>query len=409
MKKRTISGEMIVVVAVMGLGVLAMSVLQPVLPLYLTSIGVPPEVLGIMFSVAMVGMVLGESSWGWVADRIGLRLPLLMGTAVSALLVLCFALTTSVPAIFLIFFVWGTLRSALFGPGRGYIGTAAPALRKATFMAIIAVMLSASRSLGALPSGFIADTWGYNTVFFASCGIGLAGGCLVLLGLRRRRAAAAQPPASPPSSAGTLPSRIAASVFRPLASQCLVAMLQFLGLGVFMTFLPLLATQVVGVSATEVGVLFTISGIVAVVLGIPMGIAADRVGKKTFMVLGLVVSAAAMAGAAFADDFPWLVGFVILHSWGMAMFSPAALGMLSDSIAPQRQSTVMGVYGGVCENTGVIAGSALGGLIWSAWGPEATFLTGTVSGCLGAVVCIALVKARALRNPGDGAPDDGCC
>ncbi len=46
----------------MGLGVLAMSMLQPVLPLYLTSIDVSPEVLGLMFSVAMVGMVFGESS-----------------------------------------------------------------------------------------------------------------------------------------------------------------------------------------------------------------------------------------------------------------------------------------------------------------------------------------------------------
>jgi len=64
--------ELATVIAVMGLGVLAISMLGPVLPLYLSSIDVSPDVLGLMFSIAMVGMVFGESSWGWVADRVGL-------------------------------------------------------------------------------------------------------------------------------------------------------------------------------------------------------------------------------------------------------------------------------------------------------------------------------------------------
>jgi len=406
--RRALNRELVIVIIVMGLGVLAMSILQPVLPLYLTSIGVSPEVLGLMFSTAMLGMVLGESSWGWVADKTGLRLPLTMGTAISGLLVLCFAFAHSVPLIFLIFFVWGTLRSALFGPGRGYIGATAPPLRKATFMAIISVMLSVSRSIGALPSGFIVDTWGYDAVFFVSCGIALLGGMLVLLGLRR--------PPSPETASvkdttewpGSLLSS-AAPVYRPLVPQCLVATLQFLGLGIFMTFLPLLATQEVGVSATEVGILFTIGGIAMVVLGIPMGMLADRVGKKALMMTGLAVSAGALAGTAFAGSYAMLMVFVILRSAGMAMFSPAALGLLSDSVPVRRQSTVMGIYGGVCENTGIIAGSALGGVIWSTWGPQMTFITGTVSACLGVVLCLFLVRARQPALSASGSSASDCC
>ena len=64
----------------------------------------------------------------------------------------------------------------------------------------------------------------------------------------------------------------------------------------------------------------------------------------------------------------------------------------------QRQSTVMGLYGGLCENTGVIAGSALGGLIWSIWGPQATFFAGTAAGLLGVFVCLALIKSVKNRD-----------
>jgi len=394
---KNISGEMVTVIAILGLGVLAMSILTPILPLYLTSIGVTPVILGLMFSVAMVGMVIGESCWGWVSDRIGMKLPLNMGTFVCALAVLFFAFTRNVAAIFAIFFFWGVVRSALFGPSRGYIGASAPPLRKATFMAIIAAMLSASRSLGALPSGFMADNWGYHSVFFTSCGIAVVAGLLVITGLRKARSVSPSPTdITPCSNAEPLNPNQGLS-FRSFTPQCLVTTLQFTGPGTLMTFLPLLATQVVGITATEVGILFTIMGISTMVLGIPMGMLADRVGKKTFMILGLLVSGTAMAGIACAQNYAWLIAFTVTSSLGLVMFSPAALGLLSESVPLERQSTAMGIYGGVCENTGIIAGSALGGFVWSAWGPQPTFLMGTIAAGLGAILCFSLVKVKTIR------------
>jgi PPP family 3-phenylpropionic acid transporter len=398
--KKIVNREWVTVIAIMGMGVIATSILQPILPLYLTSIGVTTEILGLMLSVAMLGMVIGESFWGWIADRVGLRIPMSTGTFVCALSVFFFVLTQNVPAIFLLFFFWGLVRSALFGPGRGYIAAAAPPLKKATFMAIVTVMLSASRSLGALPSGFIVDTWGYYWVFLVSCSVSLLGGLVVVTALRNIRLVKPKPPAEFPSpSTDEPPSTHQGLRYRPLAFQCTVAVLNFLGVGVLMTFLPLLATQVVGVEATEVGILFTIRALGIMVLGVPMGLLADRKGKRAFMILGLLVSAAAMAGMAFSESFPWLIVFVITSSLGLAMFNPAALGLLSDSVALQQQSTAMGIYGGLCENTGVIAGSALGGFVWGALGPRATFLMGTIATGLGAVICFfGLFRAKVSAN-----------
>lgn len=397
--KKIISSEMITVMAIMALGVLAMSILQPMLPLYLTDIGVTPEILGLVFSVAMLGMVIGESSAGWVADKVGLKIPMSVGTFLSGLVVLFFVLTQNISAIFLVFFFWGLVRSALLGPGRGYVAARAPPLKKATFMAIIAVMMAASRSLGALPSGFIVDTWGYSVVFFVSSGVSLLGGIVVVAGLRKTKPVNPEPTTGTISLSDELPPPAQRLNYRPLTFQCVVTALQFLGLGILMTFLPLLATQVVGVTATEVGILFTIRGLGTMVLGIPMGMLADRKGKKTFMILGLLVSGASMAGMAFTESFPWLIVFIITGSLGVMMFSPAALGLLSASVPLQRQSTVMGIYGGVCENIGIIAGASLGGFVWSAWGPRATFLMGTVAASLGAVISFfGLVRDKVSKN-----------
>jgi MFS family permease len=378
-----VSRQMIAIMSVVGLSALAMSILNPMMPLYLTSIEVTPEIVGLMLSVAMVGMVIGEGFWGWVADKRGIKLPLKVGTFVTGLAVCCFVLTQNVSLIFTIFFFWGLLQSALFGPCRGYIGANAPVLRKATFMAIIAMIMAASRSIGALPSGFLADNLGFHALFFVSCGISLLAGIVVLAGWRQ-----AQPPQIQIiGDKAPNPSDSADRVNRgSFAVQCVVTALQSWTRGTMLGFLPLLATQVLGVSATKVGVLFTIYGVAVMSLSIPMGMLAD------------VTSGAAMAGMAFSPSYAWLIACVLGSGMGVAAFSPAALGMISDLVPARRQSTAMGIYGAFGENIGIIAGASVGGFVWVAFGHQHAFLMGTAATALGTIICLALVKDKATAE-----------
>jgi hypothetical protein len=49
--KRFVNSESAAVIAIMSIAVMAMTILQPVLPLYLTSIGVVPSVMGLMSGI----------------------------------------------------------------------------------------------------------------------------------------------------------------------------------------------------------------------------------------------------------------------------------------------------------------------------------------------------------------------
>ncbi len=389
-------GKPVTVIAILGLGTIAQSVLTPILPLYLTSIGVAPAILGLMFSVSMAGMVIGEGLWGWVADKLGLKIPLGAGTFVCALMVLGFVLTQKIQAIFLIFLFWGVARSSLPPVGRGYIGTTAPLLKKATFMAIYATIIAASRSSGALMSGWVVDTWGYPPTFFVAAGIAFLGGLVMVTALRKTRLVKPEAVALPPGITES-PSPGRAYSYRPLAAQCTIAALYFLGMGISMTFLPLLATRLSGVAATEVGILFTIRGVVNMIVLLPLGMLADRRGKKVLMILGLLVAASALTGLSQATSYSWLVIFIVVQGLGMAMFSPAAEALLSANVPRERQSTAMGVYG-VCEDIGVIVGSAAGGFAWSGWGPQSTFLIGAIATGLGAVICLLWLKDKSARD-----------
>ena len=384
------SGEMIIVMSIMALGALAMSILQPMVPLYLISIGITPQIIGLMLSLAMVGMVIGESSWGWVADKKGIKFPLIVGTFISGLTVFCFVLTQNMALIFTIFFLWGLVRSALYGPGRGYISTNAPIKRKATFMAIITMIMSASRTIGALPSGFLAENLGFHAVFFVSCCVSLLAGLVVLAGLRQARPSKIQVigdevPDSPIS--------VGRVTYRSFAVLCVVTVLHHWTVGTRISFLSLLANQVVGASTSEVGILFTVYGLTIMLTSVPMGMLADWVGKRTLMIFGCMVSGMAMTGMAFSSSYAGLMFLVIASGLGMATFSPAALGMIAEVVSSRRQGTAMGIYGAFGENIGIIAGSSFGGFIWGAWGPQFTFLIGAIAAVASFVICLSLIKA----------------
>jgi MFS family permease len=287
------------------------------------------------------------------------------------------------------------VRAAIFGPGRGYIGIKVSVTYKATFMAIYATALAASRGLGSFGGGLIADTLDYKWVFFTSAAIGIANGLLVIFGIKNR-------PLTVPSTVPSQPNEpsvpeIPLYRHRPFIYQSAIATVQFIAIGIS-PFLALLAAEVVNLDATRIGVLFTISAVVNAVFLLPMGRLADRYSKRIMMATGLFVTAIGQAAIGLAGGFPQLAIGVVIQSTGGAMFSPAASALLSENIPLRRQNTAMGIYG-ACEDVGMIIGSALGGLVWSAFGPMPTFLIlGTGPATVGAVMSAVLLRTRRTGN-----------
>jgi len=395
--RRFLDAELIIVMTIVGLVIFSSAILTPVLPLYLTSMNIAPLMLGLIFSVCRGGLAIGEVSWGWVADKAGLKVPLNAGAFVYGVVVLLFFLAKNVPAVFLVCFFFGIARAASLIAGRGYMAVKAPLSEKAAFMAILTAVTSSARSLGSLMSGFIADIWGYQWVFLISSGISLLGGLVFIPKLRRLRLVRLTWSERSAPLYGRFPNPTQPWSYRSATSQGIVAALQFIGLGVMITFLPLLAVQVVGTGVTGVGVLFGIQGLVGLLVVIPSGRLADRKGKRFCMIFGLLGSALAMVGLTFVRSYPWLAVLVIIYSLSMALFGPAALALLSDSVPPRRQSTSIGVYG-LCEDMGMILGSGLGGYISSALGLRTSFFFGSLAASLGALLCFGLIRNETVIN-----------
>ena len=335
---------------------------------------------------------IDEPAGGWLADRAGTKAPLSVGTFLCAPLVLLFIFARSTVAMFLIFFVWGIVRAAIFGPGRGYIGTHIPVAHRAMLIAVYSAAMGLSRSAGSFASGYIQGAWDYRGVFLVSAGVSLLAGLVVLAGLRRNKPV--ETPAALASDGGPTMSVKQLVRYRPFISQCIIAALFFCSTSIG-PFLPLLAKDFAGLSVEDVGVLLSIGAIVSTVTVIPMGRLADRWNKRTLMFIGLLVTGAGLVGLTFSRTFGTIALSGAVQALGGAMFGPAAVSLLSQIVPASRQNTAMGIYGG-CEDAGVIVGSALGGFAWAGLGPVGTFvIVGATSAAVGALLCLVLVRARA--------------
>jgi MFS family permease len=394
---KKINTSLLVIGAIFGLEILAENTISPILPLYITSIGVTSETLGMMFSIIWLGMIISEGAWGWISDKLGVKIPLLVATFISGLLVFSFTLTKNIPAVFIIFLFWGVARSAVYGPIRGYIGANTPQAKRATFMALINGVLTISSCLGTLPSGFIVDSWGYHWSFYTSIIISIIAGLILIGGLRLHFILEQKRETQAPRPINDVALRNNSNDKRILIIQCLIAAFACTGWGFTFTFIPLMVTQVLGESAGKVGIIFGVAGFLTLLVSIPLGMLADRRGRKRFIILGLLISTLGLAVISFVNTYIWLLVFFTIFDIGLAMFSAASMAFLSENTSPGKQGTAMGLYGGLGENLGVITGTFIGGFLWDFAGPK-MFLVGALAGFIALLICIVFFKNKRNFN-----------
>ncbi len=381
----------VTVLAINGLVVFAWGILTPILPLYLTDQGVSVPDVGLLFSVQMVALAAGEMTWGRVIDRFGPWAAIVPGSFMVAALMFILPFAKSIPIFVVLFIFLGISRSSIFVTGRWTMAVHAQPEKRASSMAQLAVIFSAMSGIASIVGGLMTDAWGYPSVFIAAAISPLLSGLLSILRFKELRFSGKGPQALEEATVEVELKTNWGAMLRLLGIQGAVAAMQFIGLSIFRTYMPLMSTQVIGTDATGTGILFGIVGFVQVLTTIPLAGLADRRGKKRFMILGLLGCSLSYLGMAFTGDYSLLVVFVVIYAVSSAIFSPSALALLSESMPRDRQATAIGMYG-VLEDSGVITGSAVGGFIWDAWGHQATFLFGSLMAGLGAVSCLSWIK-----------------
>lgn len=377
---------------ILDLGIIAVlmmmvqGMLQPVLPIYLTSIGATVDKVGYISTMFFIALAIGEFSWGAISDRIGCRWPLVMATIIAGVSTAGFLFTTSIPLLYLCNFGRGLGISAIFPLSRGNIGASVPAQNRGTFMAAYITLQASGRMIGTLFGGLAGDE-SLRLVLGVAAVILILTSVIVYFRLKnvfigRKKTAASPQPVTEDNSKRSL---------ADLFTLGLIIALFHLPFSLVNTFVPLRGNGF-GWSVFAISLLSTTSAIVSLFLTLLGGWLGDRLGWKTAMTTGMVGLAAAMTSFAYAGVYVYYIIAMVVSALSSCIFRPAASAHFSDLMSARRQATAMGVLG-VFEDIGQIIGPSVGGLLWtSGLGPSSTFLLGTACGISGAILNLAFSR-----------------
>ena len=163
-----------------------------------------------------------------------------------------------------------------------------------------------------------------------------------------------------------------------------------------------------GIGDFQVGLLMGLAfSLTYVILGVPLGLVADRVSRKLVIFAGLVVWSLATLGSAFAAGFLSLFILRMVLGVGEAGLSPAAVPLISSLFSRERRSLPLSIYMASSNVGAAVAAVSVGFLIhWITQNGNVVPLIGTeirpwqfVFLCMGLPGFLLLPLVLLLPNP----------
>lgn len=124
------------------------------------------------------------------------------------------------------------------------------------------------------------------------------------------------------------------------------------------------------------------------------GIAADRVGRRTVLVIGLVIFGAANVASAFSPDPTSFIALRAAAGIGAAAVFPVTLSALVDAYPQERRAFAIGVWSGVSSAGAVVGTIIAGALLEAFWWGSVQLLFGVVAVALVVPVLILVAQNR---------------
>ena len=141
----------------------------------------------------------------------------------------------------------------------------------------------------------------------------------------------------------------------------------------------------------EIGLTFTIMGIVGLFAPLLLGDLSDRIGRIKIIVLGMGLQALSFLLLPMTTDIVMLYLTAVIIAVGNAAVNPAMMALLTDKLRPSNHGFAIGVYG-AGEDIGILLGPLIAGYIYQNHSAELSFLLAAVFMLVNIIVSIPLLK-----------------
>ncbi|HSH74069.1 MAG TPA: MFS transporter [Longimicrobiales bacterium] len=252
-------------------------IISPTLPLIGDQLDIPDAILGTLVSAYSLMVGIFAILAGPVSDKVGRRRILLLGcSAMTVALVLHF-FVAGYYSFLLVRVLAGGAGGILSGAAVSYIGDAFPYHRRGWATGWV-MSGSAFGQIFGIPLGIVmAARWGFRSPFYLFAATMAATVVLLFLRVPQPDVKRTQHPLSIRKAT----SDYVAMLRRPEVAWAAAAFfMMFLGVSVFVIYLPTWLERDLGASGEQIALMFLFGGIANVVTGPQAGRLSDRVGRK---------------------------------------------------------------------------------------------------------------------------------
>ncbi len=353
---------------------LGVGLVSPLLPLYAQDLGASGIQLGIIFAGYGISNSVLTPIMGRLSDRRGRKVFLCIGLAGYAIISLGYVWAANVSQLTLVRVIQGVAGAMILPIALAYIGDLSPEGEEGKWMGYANAAFFGGFGIGPLLGGTLAERFGMNASFYSMGGLCLLAFLVAVLFLpeigqrkigEKGRLSFKDMSRSP--------------MVRGLFSFRLV---QAIGRGGLMTFLPIFAATYIGLGTTLIGVLLAVNMLPMMALLPLAGRLADRFNRKALVILGNLMYLISLALIPLAHTFWQQIWLCLPRAIGGAISIPAATALTVEEGRKFGMGSTMSVLM-MAMGIGFAAGPLLSGVIADSIDINVVFYFGAAVGVIG--------------------------
>jgi DHA1 family solute carrier family 18 vesicular amine transporter 1/2 len=354
--------------------IVAYSVAVPVLPDLSRRLGASPTIIGLLFASFGVTLLTVSVPMGAISDRIGRRGPMVAGLAALGGATLLFAFATSLPVLFAARLVQGAADAITWVVGFAMIADRYAVDERGRVTGIVMSGTSFALIIGPSIGGWLYVLGGIRLPFLAVTLFAIVSAVSFLA--IDLPAAHTESEAVPVRKLLRLPA-VAVCSLAVVAASSTVSMLE-----------PVLALHLANLSVGpgRIGLLFGVAAVLSAALHPACGHLSDRWGARRMMMLGLTLSAFALAIAGQSWSFASAIALQLPLVATVALMITPSLAYMAEATSLGGVSSFGVAYGlyNMAWGAGLLGGPAIGGFLFErlgfgrlalAWAPALLIIT----------------------------------
>jgi len=368
-----------VFVSMLGVGIIS-----PLLPIYAEMLGAGGFAIGIIFGLFSLSRAVVMPFYGRLSDIKGRKIFIVIGLASYCVISFGYVYADSVVSLGIIRLLHGLASAAILPVIMAYVGDVTPEGQEGRYTSVLGTSLLAGFGSGPIIGGFIKDSLGINTAFYVMGALVFIGLLLVIVFVEepKKRAVVSR----------TYPFRRIFSS-KTLRALFIYRFVSAVGRSIVFAFLPLLAHNVLSLSAAGIGFILSAVVLTTSVFQVPFGYLADRFSRANFVAAGGMLSAACLLAIAFCTNFFCLALVLVLLGFAGAVALPSLTALAVNEGRDIGMGSVMGIFN-LAMSMGQSIGPFAAGYMMQVSNPSAPFYVAGATVLAGTVLFFIGIRKK---------------